>query len=61
MIKKIKSYFCPKCEEKKDFSSFFNCASEEERKKLMEDVARKANEDQRNLMERYEQGERKAV
>jgi len=61
MIKKIKGYFCSKCEEKKDFSSFFNRASEEEKKKLMEDVARKANEDQRNLMERYEQTGRKAV
>jgi hypothetical protein len=59
MIKKIKSYFCPKREEKKDFSSFFNRASEEEKRKLMEDVARKANEDQRNLLERYERSNHK--
>ena len=54
MIRKIKSYFCPKHEEKKDFSLFFNRASEEEKRKLIEDVARKANEDQRNMIERYE-------
>lgn len=61
MIKKIKSYFCPKHEEKKDFSSFFNRASEEEKRKLMEDVARKANEDQRNLIERYERSNHKTA
>ena len=61
MIKKIKSYFCPKREEKKDFSSFFNRASEEEKRKLMEDVARKANEDQRNLFERYERSNHKSA
>ena len=61
MIKRIKKLFYPQQEEKKDFSSFFNCASEEEKRKLMEDVARKANEDQRNLMERYEQAERKSA
>lgn len=61
MIKKIKGYFCPKCEEKKDFSSFFNRASEKEKRKLMEDVARKANEDQRELIERYERTNHKIV
>lgn len=61
MIKKIKSYFCPKREEEKDFSSFFNRASVEEKRKLMEDVARKANEDQRNLIERYERTNHKTA
>ena len=61
MIKKLKSYFCPKNEEKRDFSSFFNRASEEEKSKLMEDVARKANEDQRGLMERYERSNHKTA
>ncbi len=61
MIKKIKSYFCHKREEKKDFSSFFNRASEEEKRKLMEDVARKANEDQRSLIEQYERTNHKAA
>ena len=61
MIKKIRSYFCPKREEKKDFSSFFNRASVAEKRKLMEDVTRKANEDQRNLIERYEQADHKTI
>jgi len=61
MIKKIKRYFCPKHEEKKDFSLFFNHASVEEKRKLMEDVARKANEDQRGLMERYERTNHKTA
>lgn len=61
MIKKIKSYFCSKGEEKKDFSLFFNRASVEEKRKLMEDVARKANEDQRGLMERYERSNHKTA
>jgi hypothetical protein len=61
MIKKIKSYFCPKREEKRDFSSFFNRASAEEKRKLMEEVTRKANEDQRNLIERYERTNQKTA
>lgn len=61
MTKKIESYFCSKREEKKDFSLFFNRASEEEKRKLMEDVTRKANEDQRGLMERYEQANHKSA
>lgn len=54
MIKILKRLFSPKREGKPDFSSFFNTASTEERRKLMEDVAHKANEDQRALLERYE-------
>ncbi len=50
MIKKLKKLFSPK-QGKKDFSSFFNSASEQERTTLMEDVARKANNDQRTLMD----------
>ena len=61
MIKKIRSYFCPKNEERKDFSLFFNRASEEEKSRLMEDVARKANEDQRNMIERYERTNHKTA
>lgn len=61
MIKKIKSYFCRKNKEKKDFSLFFSGASEEEKRKLMEDVARMANEDQRELMERYERVNHKSA
>jgi hypothetical protein len=59
MIKRIKKIFCPKREEKKDFSSFFSRASEKEKQKLMEDVARKANEDQRNMLEQYERANHK--
>jgi hypothetical protein len=52
MIKKLKKLLSPKPkQEKKDFSSFFNGASVQERATLMEDVARKANNDQRMLME----------
>jgi hypothetical protein len=61
MIKRIKKLFCSKHEEKKDFSSFFNHASVEEKQKLMEDVARKSNEDQRGLMERYERSNHKTA
>jgi hypothetical protein len=61
MIKRIKKLFCPKREEKKDFSSFFNRASVEEKRKLMEDVARKANEDQRNMIERHERTNHKTA
>ena len=61
MIKRIKKLLYPKREEKKDFSSFFNHASVEEKRKLMEDVARKANEDQRGLMERYERSNHKTA
>ena len=50
MIKKIKSYFCPKREEKKDFSSFFNRASAEEKRKLTPCVGDRA--DRRGKSER---------
>lgn len=39
---------------KPDFSTFFNSASVEAQRKLMEGVARKANADQRALLEQYE-------
>lgn len=60
MIKRIKKIFFPKREEKKDFSSFFSRASVEEKRRLMEDVAKKANEDQRSLLERYERANHKS-
>ncbi len=59
-MKKLKQFFSPK-PEKKDFSSFFNHASLEEQKRLMEDVARKANQDQRELVEQYEQAHQKSA
>ena len=54
MINIFKRLFTPKRGEKKDFSSFFNSASIEEKRRLMEEVARKANEDQRALLAQYE-------
>jgi hypothetical protein len=60
MITKLKKIF-HQHPEKKDFSSFFNNASPAEHKALMEDVARKANKDQRDLVERYEQAHQKTA
>lgn len=59
-MKKFKSLFAPK-QEKKNFSSFFRHASPEEQKRLMEDVARKANQDQSDLVKQYEQSNPKAA
>ncbi len=55
MIKKIKS-FLGVVETKKptnDFSDFFHNASSAEKKKLLIEVVREANKDQRALIERY--------
>lgn len=60
MVKLLKKLFTSK-PEKKDFSSFFRNASQEEKTKMMEDVARKANQDQRDLVEQYEQAHQKAA
>jgi hypothetical protein len=59
MMKKFKALFTLK-QEKKDFSSFFNHASTEDQKRLMEDVARKANQDQLDLVKQYEQAHQKS-
>ena len=59
-MKKLKQLFIPK-QEKKDFSSFFNHASPEEKRKVLEDVVRKANKDQRDLVEQYEQAKQKTA
>lgn len=56
MIGKIKYIFGIK-EEKKpgtDFSAFFHSASAAEKRKLLEQVVREANKDQRDLVKRYE-------
>ncbi|MEK7606944.1 MAG: hypothetical protein AAB444_02015 [Patescibacteria group bacterium] len=58
MMKKLKQLFTPK-QEGRDFSSFFNHASPEERRKVLEGVVRKANQDQRELVEQYEQAHKK--
>ncbi len=58
MIKKLKNLFTFK-QQKQDFSSLFNDASPEDRRKVLEDVARKANQDQRDLVEQYHQAHQK--
>jgi hypothetical protein len=55
MMRMLKRLFGRPKQEKKDFSSFFNNASPEEKRKVMEGVIRKANQDQRAMLERYEQ------
>lgn len=40
---------------KRSFDDFFNNASPEERERLMKEVMRKANEDQRRVVEQYDQ------
>jgi hypothetical protein len=59
MMKKLKALFAPHKQEKNNFSSFFRHASPEEQKRLMEDVARKANQDQRDLVQQYKQTSQK--
>jgi hypothetical protein len=60
MIQLLKKLFVSK-PKKKDFSSFFRNASQEEQKRMLEDVARKANQDQRDLVKQYEQANQKAA
>jgi hypothetical protein len=61
MIKIIKNLFTSSHKQKKpDFSSLFNGGSPEERRRVLEEVARKANQDQRDLVEQYEQSKKPA-
>lgn len=55
MMKKIKSFLGIKeaKEPTTDFSEFFHNASSAEKKKLLTEVVREANRDQRALIERY--------
>ena len=57
MIRKIKSFLGYKDTKKPvtDFSAFFHNASSAEKKKLLTEVVREANRDQRELIERYHQ------
>jgi len=43
----------PKEEPKTDFSAFFRDASSQEKKKLLKEVVREANKDQRELIEKH--------
>ena len=38
---------------KNDFSAFFNSTESREKERFLEEIARKANEDQKKLMEQY--------
>lgn len=55
MITKIKKFIGLRYEKKPitDFSGFFHDASSAERKKVLEQVVREANKDQRDLVEKY--------
>lgn len=55
MIQKIKNFIGFSKEKKPttDFSGFFHDASSAEKKKLLEQVVREANKDQRDLIEKY--------
>ncbi len=54
MITFPKSIFKGKDEPKNDFSDFFHNASSREKKKLILDVVRQANEDQREILRQYD-------
>lgn len=56
MMKKVKSFLGIKevKEPTNDFSAFFHNASSAEKKKLLTEVVREANKDQRALIERYD-------
>lgn len=46
---------------KSDFSYFFRYASSSEQSKLLKQVAREANEEQRDLMEQYKRQRQEAL
>ena len=50
----IKNVFRREEKQKSDFSDFFINAKSGEKKKLLKEVIRKANEDQKNLVSRYD-------
>jgi hypothetical protein len=52
MIAKLKKIFYKKSAPKTDFSEFFYNASSSEKKKLLTDVVRRANNDQKNIIEK---------
>ncbi len=55
MIKFIKNIFRKKEEESDDFADLLLRASSKEKKKVFKRVIRKANQDQKKYIERYEQ------
>jgi hypothetical protein len=61
MLKKIYHFFAKYKGQRSDFSSFFRHASPSEKKKLIERVAREANQEQREMMERYKKAQQGAL
>jgi hypothetical protein len=53
MMHKFFNLFRGRSERRSDFSNFFRYASSEEKAKLLRQVAREANEEQRELVEEY--------
>lgn len=51
---KLRNIFSKKVVPKNDFSAFFNNAEDDDKKRLLEKVMRKANEDQRKVVEQYD-------
>ncbi|OGM93436.1 hypothetical protein A2333_01975 [Candidatus Wolfebacteria bacterium RIFOXYB2_FULL_49_7] len=54
MIKKIKQIIRKNSAPETDFSRFFYTASSGEKKKVMKQVIREANKDQKDMIKRYE-------
>ena len=52
-MSRVFNFFRRDQQEKSDFSSFFRYASSSEKSKLLRKVAREANEEQKELIERY--------
>ncbi len=49
------NFFSKNIQPKTDFSTFFYEASSRQKKKLLSDVVRKANDDQKKLIEKYDE------
>lgn len=59
LVRKLFSFWAP-MPQKSDFSAFFYDASEDEQRKVLMRVIKKANEDQRKVMEKYNKLQRTA-
>lgn len=53
MIKKLLNLLFPAEKKKSDFSDFFRNASMKKKEKLLKEVVRKASQDQRDIIDRY--------
>ncbi len=54
ITERIKRLFKKKSAPKTDFSEFFVSATDKEKEELLREVVRKANQDQQDLIKRYE-------